>query len=141
METCHRCGTVLPTTPGARYCPNCGEMRATAADPTQAFAAVGHGAGNPGGPGDSAMTGMPGIPGMPAAAGTTGMTWDLPPQPDAEPDPYAELFRPEGGAARTNPNATQVMTPVEAGAVPLGGGYGQPAYDQPIDYQAGGGGT
>ena len=157
METCQRCGTVLPTAPGARYCPNCGEMYATASDPTQAFAAVGRGGD------DSAVSGPGG------AAGSTGMTWELPPEPgptkafpapgptDAfpapgnpgfgpapvDPDHYAELFRP----APNNPNATQVMAPVEAVAAagsgaaagPVGAaGYGQPAYDQPIDYQAGG---
>jgi peptidoglycan hydrolase-like protein with peptidoglycan-binding domain len=139
METCHRCGTVLPTTPGARYCPNCGEMTNVASDPTQAFAAVGRG------PGES------------------GMTWALPPQPAApsapqsnspRPDPtqalspqgippesdlYAGLFRPEGGAP-ANPNATQVMPPVDPGTAMAPAAYDQPAYDQPIDYQAGGGG-
>ncbi|NUP48456.1 MAG: hypothetical protein HOW97_14280 [Catenulispora sp.] len=183
METCHRCGTVLPAAPGARYCPNCGEMYAAASDPTQAFAAVGHGTGGTaGGPGG---TGYPG-----RIADDTGMTWDLPPEHDptqaipaqpgptqpfaapaptqafaapgptqpfaapgpvqavspqgspsfgpapVEPDHYAELFRPEGGAAN-NPNATQVMAPVAAGEA----AYGQPAYDQPIDYQTGAGGA
>lgn len=180
METCHRCGTVLPAAPGARYCPNCGEMYTAASDPTQAFAAVGHGTGGTtGGPDGPGGTGHPA--GM---ADDTGMTWDLPPQHDPtqaipaqsgptqpfaapgptqafaapgptqafstqgnpsfgpapiEPDHYAELFRPEGGAA--NPNATQVMAPVAPGAAPAGeAAYGQPAYDQPIDYQTGGAG-
>ncbi|GAA1950516.1 peptidoglycan-binding protein [Catenulispora subtropica] len=129
-------------------------MYAATSDPTQAFAAVGHGTG-----------GYPasGHPGHPGGSGDTGMTWDLPPQHDptqalpaqggpgfgpgpaagaAEPDPYAELFRPAGGAAPVNPNATQVMAPVEPGMAPMGGsGYDQPAYDQPIDYQTGGGGA
>jgi peptidoglycan hydrolase-like protein with peptidoglycan-binding domain len=78
------------------------------------------------------------------------MTWSLPTQDEAtqaipaqsgppEPDPYAHLYRPEGGATRPHPNATQVMAPV-----PEDFGrseYQQPAYDQPIDYQAGGGGA
>src|SRR4051812_11969219 len=100
METCHRCGTVLPTTPGARYCPNCGEMCAAASDPTQAFAAVGRGAGGPGGPGAS---GGP-AEGPPAGmAGTTGMTWDLPAQRDATralPVPGAAGFGAGPGAGQ-----------------------------------------
>ena len=137
METCQHCGTVLPKTPGARYCPNCGEMSATVpaavSDPTQAYAAVG--AGNQG------------VPSVPPDG---GMTWGLPPQEEAtaaipvqsappEPDPFAHLYRPEGGAAPANPNATQVMPPVS----PDFGRpeYDQPAYDQPIDYQSRGGGA
>ena len=136
METCQHCGTVLPKTPGARYCPNCGEMSASVpaavSDPTQAYATVG--VGNQG---------------VPSAPPDNGMTWALPPQEAAtqaipaqgappEPDPFAHLYRPEG-AARANPNATQVMQPVS----PDYGRpeYDQPAYDQPIDYQAGGGGA
>ena len=139
METCHHCGTVLPKTPGARYCPNCGEMSAPASaavsDPTQAFAAVGaNGQNGPSGPSER------------------GMTWELPLQAQGdptqaipvqsgppEPDPYAHLYRPEGGTERPHPNATQVMAPV-----PEDFGrseYQQPAYDQPIDYQAGSGGA
>jgi peptidoglycan hydrolase-like protein with peptidoglycan-binding domain len=147
METCQHCGTVLPKTPGARYCPNCGEMSATVpaavSDPTQAYAAVGMG-----------------NQGVPSAPPDDGMTWALPAGEGAtqaipaqsappEPDPFAHLYRPEGGAARANPNATQVMQPVS----PDFGrpGYDQPAYDQPaydqpidyqpVDYQAGGGGS
>lgn len=144
METCHHCGTVLPKTPGARYCPNCGEMStptpAAVSDPTQAFAAVG-------------VSGQ----GGPAASPERGMTWELPAQSQQEatqpfptqpvpaqsappePDPYEGLFRPEGGAARANPNATQVMplVPDDFGRSE----YDHPAYDQPIDYQAGGGGA
>ncbi|WP_194908714.1 peptidoglycan-binding domain-containing protein [Catenulispora rubra] len=102
-------------------------------DPTQAYAAVG--VGNQG---------------VPSAPPDSGMTWALPPQEAAtqaipaqgappEPDPFAHLYRPEGGAARVNPNATQVMQPV---APDFGRpGYDQPAYDQPIDYQSGGGGA
>jgi hypothetical protein len=117
---------------------------AAVSDPTQAFAAVG--------------AGGPGAPHGPADNGA--MNWALPPQHDAtrampvpggppEPDPYEGLYRPEGG--RANPNATQVMAPVAAGYNPSGyqqPGYeqaayeqpAQPAYDQPIDYQSGGGG-
>ena len=146
METCQHCGTVLPKTPGARYCPNCGEMSATVpaavSDPTQAYAAVGVGnQGVPSAPPDNAIN--------------NGMTWALPPQDAAtqaipaqsappEPDPFAHLYRPEGGAARVNPNATQVMPPVSPDFGRPGydqPAYDQPAYDQPIDYQAGGGGA
>src|SRR2546423_8782672 len=91
------------------------------------------------------------------------MTWALRPQPAApsgpqsnppqpaptqalspqgippESDLYAGLFRPEGGAP-ANPNATQVMPPVDPGTAMAPAAYDQPAYDQPIDYQAGGGG-
>ena len=78
------------------------------------------------------------------------MTWSLPASDEAtqaigaqsgppEPDPYAHLYRPEGGATRPHPNATQVMAPVpeDFGRAE----FAQPAYDQPIDYQAGGGGA
>lgn len=146
METCHHCGTVLPQMSGARYCPNCGEMAAqgseTLSDPTQAFAAVG-------------ASGH--------SAPQSGMTWELPLQaqqddptqaipaqggpPEPEPDPYAHLYRPQGGEP-PRPNATQVMAavPEDFGrdgydqSGPSGYG-GQPAYDQPIDYQAAGGGA
>jgi|GEM_PF-2725823 len=153
METCHHCGTVLPKTPGARYCPNCGEMSVPgsggASDPTQAFAAVGaNGQGGQGGP---------------SASSQSGMTWELPlhtqgdptqaipAQPvqtqavpaqsaPAEPDPFAHLYRPDG-EERPRPNATQVMAPVPADFGRAEYGYDQPAYDQPIDYQAAGGGA
>ncbi len=144
MESCQHCGTVLPKTPGARYCPNCGEMSVptsgTVSDPSQAYAGASVGAGGRGGAG------------VPPSEGA--MTWELPSRDDAtqaipaqsappEPDPYEHLYRPEGGAARANPNATQVMPPVAAdyGAPAGRPGYDQPAYDQPIDYQAGGGGA
>jgi peptidoglycan hydrolase-like protein with peptidoglycan-binding domain len=153
METCHHCGTVLPKTPGARYCPNCGEMSVPvsggASDPTQAFAAVG--ANGQGGQD------------APSASSQNGMTWELPlhtqgdptqaiptqafpaqapPAQSAppEPDPFAHLYRPEGGEP-PRPNATQVMAPVPADFGRAEYGYDQPAYDQPIDYQAAGGGA
>jgi peptidoglycan hydrolase-like protein with peptidoglycan-binding domain len=153
METCHHCGTVLPKTPGARYCPNCGEMSVPvsggASDPTQAFAAVG--ANGQGGQG------------APSASSQNGMTWELPlhtqgdptqaiptqafpaqapPAQSAppEPDPFDHLYRPEGGEP-PRPNATQVMAPVPADFGRAEYGYDQPAYDQPIDYQAAGGGA
>jgi peptidoglycan hydrolase-like protein with peptidoglycan-binding domain len=106
---------------------------AAVGDPTQAFAAVG--------------AGGQGVPGTPPGPADGNLTWALPPQSDPtrampapsgalEPEVYAGLFRPEGDV-RANPNATQVMQPVAAGAA----GYDQPAYDQPIDYQSGGGGA
>ncbi|MFL6112108.1 MAG: peptidoglycan-binding protein [Catenulispora sp.] len=141
METCHRCGTVLPTTPGARYCPNCGEMTgaapAAASDPTQAFAAVGRG------PGESGMTWALPASSAPQTAPRADPAYSNPTQARSaqgippESDLYAGLFRPEGGAP-ANPNATQVMAPVDPG--PSVAAYDQPAYDQPIDYQTGGGG-
>lgn len=161
METCQHCGTVLPKTPGTRYCPNCGEMSVpgppAAPDPTQAYAAVGaHGQAGPGAPPDGGMGGGMnhgmggGMAGPPS--GGNGMTWALPAQDAAtqafpaqggppEPDPHEHLFRPEGGT-RSNPNATQVMAPVPADfgrSEYQQGAYDQPGYDQPIDYQAAGG--
>ncbi|WP_370364614.1 peptidoglycan-binding protein [Catenulispora sp. GP43] len=109
-------------------------------DPTQAYAAVG--AGGQGGP---------------SAPPERGLTWQLPTQPQdeatqaipaqnvpPEPDPYAHLYRPEGGPERPRPNATQVMAPVPEdfgrSDYPQQA-FDQPAYDQPIDYQAAGGGA
>jgi peptidoglycan hydrolase-like protein with peptidoglycan-binding domain len=60
--------------------------------------------------------------------------------PPPEPDPFAHLYRPEGGEP-PRPNATQVMAPVPADFGRAEYGYDQPAYDQPIDYQAAGGGA
>ena len=154
METCHHCGTVLPKTPGARYCPNCGEMSAPvsggAPDLTQAYAAVGaNGQGVPsifpsqngtdlelpletqGGPTQA----------IPTRASQGFPTQAIPAQsPPPEPDPFAHLYRPEGGEP-PRPNATQVMAPVPADFGRAEYGYDQPAYDQPIDYQAAGGGA
>ena len=117
METCHRCGTVLPTTPGARYCPNCGELTNGASGPTQAFAAVGRG------PGESGMTWA--LPAQPATQPATPSASSSAPQPNPtqalsaqgilpESELYAGLFRPEGGAP-AHPNATQVMALLPGG--------------------------
>jgi peptidoglycan hydrolase-like protein with peptidoglycan-binding domain len=115
----------------------------TQAYPTQAYAAVGAaGQAGPGtAPGAAPHNGGP-------AGGNNGMTWSLPVADatqaipaqggPAEPDPFADLYRPEGGA-RPNPNATQVMAPVPADfgqAEFQQQAYDQPGYDQPIDYQA-----
>ena len=148
METCHHCGTVLPATQGARYCPNCGEMSrmvpAAVSDSSQAYAAVGaNGQGAQGGPAERGMTWeLPTQPqeGAGGAGGADGATQAIPVQSGPpEPDPYAHRYRPEGGTERPRPNATQVMAPVPAD---FGRSeYQQPAYDQPIDYQAAGGGA
>lgn len=122
METCQRCGTVLPTTPGARYCPQCGQLSASAPESGMTWALPAQ---------DDATQAIP--------------VQRTPP----EPDPYAHLYRPEGELARVSPNATQVMPPVPADygrsdyEQPAYGqpAYEQPAYDQPIDYQSGGGGA
>jgi peptidoglycan hydrolase-like protein with peptidoglycan-binding domain len=122
-----------------------------APDPTQAFAAVGvNGQNGQGGSSQSGLTWELPLPGQsdPTQAIPTqaipaqGMpTQAIPVQSAAaEPDPFAHLYRPEGGEP-PRPNATQVMAPVPADFGRAEYGYDQPAYDQPIDYQAAGGGA
>jgi peptidoglycan hydrolase-like protein with peptidoglycan-binding domain len=124
MDICPKCGTELPIIGGGAFCANCGEKVDTtsAVEATAAF-----------------------DPAASAAGGTrpAPSTWTLPDQaPTAvggEPagaDPYEAYFRPAPGE-RSPHTMTQVMPAVEPGAYPPGFIPAQPAYDQPIDYQAG----
>jgi peptidoglycan hydrolase-like protein with peptidoglycan-binding domain len=149
MDACQHCGTVLPTGDvGGPYCPNCGAMTAAR---TTVPAGVGGFAGQSGAPGlGSSQTHLTSPSGPPAedpfeafyrpapgAPSPHTRTQVMPAIPPQTPPPGAE----QTGHGQTRADQGYPPQPYQDpsfGPAPAAAQHtaGQPAYDQPIDYQA-----
>ena len=140
MDTCQHCGTVLPTgETGGRYCPNCGA-------PVEALAGVSAGGVGPGASQTHLTTPAEESPyeaffrPAPGERSPHTMTQVLPAIPAQAQAQYADAPRPDQG-----PGGYPDQGPPDQGypdqgypEQPFRGHQqnAQPAYDQPIDYQA-----
>ena len=161
MDACQHCGTVLPTGDvGGPYCPNCGAL---AGARTAVHAGVGGFAGQGAAPGlDGSQTHLTSPSGPPAAdpfeafyrpapgaPSPHNRTQVMPTIPPQAPPPGAEqagsgVQRDADQGYPPQPYQSPSFGPAPAGRQFADGqqhtagqaGYDQPAYDQPIDYQA-----